>query len=154
VVRFGYGREAGPAPEPDAEVWLLHVLMPIPLWHRNQEARARAEAELQVAGGERDATATRLRGELLQAATALDAAAERVALYETDVVPQLEENLALLQRAYELGEVDVHQVSQTRERLLTATGQYIDALVTYYETAATLEGLVGTELWTEMEDTP
>jgi cobalt-zinc-cadmium efflux system outer membrane protein len=154
VVRFGYGREAGPAPEPDAEVWLLHVLMPIPLWHRNQEARARAEAELQVAGGERDATATRLRGELLQAATALDAAAERVALYETDVVPQLEENLALLQRAYELGEVDVHQVSQTRERLLTATGQYIDALVTYYETAATLEGLVGTELWTEMEATP
>jgi len=47
----------------------------------------------------------------------------------------------------------VHQVSQTRERLLTATGQYIDARITYYETAATLEGLVGTELWPETEGT-
>lgn len=151
---FSYGREAAPGPEAAADIWLFNLTFPIPLWRSNQEGRARAEAELRVADSEREATAMRLRGELLQASIALNAAAERVALYKTGVVPQLEANLSLLQRAYELGEVDVHQVSQTRERLLTATGQYIDARITYYETAATLEGLVGTELWPETEGTP
>ena len=154
TVGFSYGREAAPGPEAEADVWLFNLSFPIPLWRTNQEGRARAEAELVVADREREATATRLRSELLQASIALNAAVERVALYETGVVPQLEANLSLLQRAYELGEVDVHQVSQTRERLLTATGQYIDARITYYETAATLEGLVGTELWPETEGTP
>ncbi|MGC6514075.1 MAG: TolC family protein [Myxococcota bacterium] len=154
TVGFSYGREAAPGPEAEADVWLFNLTFPNPLWRTNQEGRARAEAELVVADREREATATRLRGELLQASIALNAAVERVALYETGVVPQLEANLSLLQRAYELGEVDVHQVSQTRERLLTATGQYIDARITYYETAATLEGLVGTELWPETEGTP
>ena len=35
-----------------------------------------------------------------------------------------------------------------------ATGQYIDARITYHETAATLEGLVGTELWPAQEVSP
>ena len=154
TIGFSYGREPAPGPEADADIWLFNLTFPLPLWRTNQGGRAHAEAGLVVADRERDATATRLRAELLQAAIALDAAVERVALYETGVVPQLEENLVLLQRAYELGEVDVHQVSQTRERLLTATGRYIDARITYHETAAALEGLVGTELWPAQEVSP
>lgn len=154
TVGFSYGREPAFGPEADADIWLFNLTIPVPVWHTNQEGRAHAEAELAIADRERVANATRLRAELLQAAIALDAAVERVALYETGVVPRLEENLMLLKRAYELGEVDVHQVSQTRERLLTATGQYIDARITYYETAAALEGLVGTELWPAQEGSP
>ncbi|CAN0447786.1 unnamed protein product, partial [Laminaria digitata] len=154
TVGLSHSREAAPGPEAEAQIWMFNLIVPIPLWRTNQEGRARAEAALVVADRERDATATRLRGQLLEAAIALNAAVKRVALYETGVVPQLESNLTLLQRAYELGEVDVHQVSQTRERLLTATGQYIDARITYYETLATLEGLVGTELWPGTETTP
>ena len=96
----------------------------------------------------------RLRGDLARAVDALDSAAARVALYDTGIVPHFEEALALLQRAYELGEVDVHEVSQTRQRLLNATAQYIDARVAYYETAAVLEGLVGTEVWLNTEGAP
>lgn len=154
TIGFSYGREGAPGPEADAHIWLFSLSLPFPVWRTNQEYRTRARAELLLADAERGATANRLRGELIRAAIALDAAAERVSMYETGVVPRLEENLALLQRAYELGEVDVHQVSQTRERLLTATGQYIDARITYYESAAMLEGLVGTELWPETEGAP
>src|SRR5690606_21011185 len=154
TVGLSYGREAAPGPEAEADVWLFNLTFPIPLWRTNQDGRARAEAELVVADREREATATRLRGDLLQAAIALNAAVDRVALYETGVVPQLEENLVLLQRSNALVEVDVHQVSQTRARPLTATGQYIDARITYPETAATLEGLVGTELWPAQEVSP
>jgi cobalt-zinc-cadmium efflux system outer membrane protein len=154
TVGLSYGHEPAPGPGAASDVWLLNLTFPIPIWRTNQEGRARAEAELLIADREREATATRLRGELHQAAIALNAAVQRVSVYETGVVLLLETNLSLLQRAYELGEADVHQVSQTHARLLTATGQYIDARVTYYETVATLEGLVGTELQARMEDIP
>lgn len=142
-----YGREAAPGPEATAEIWMLHVSLPVPALRRNQQGRALAEAEVLVAQSERHGTSAGLRAELLQAVNALEAAIERVSLYASDVVPHLESNLASLQRAYELGEVDVHDVSQTRARLLSATGQYIDARIAYYQSAAALEGLVGIALW-------
>lgn len=154
TVGVSYGREGAPVAGAPAHVWLFHVSVPVPLWRTNQPERARAAAALLVAGSDRDATAAQLRGELLQAAIAVNASAKRVSLYEKGVVPQLEKNLALLRRAFELGEVNVHQVSQTRERLLTATGQYLDARIAYYEAAATLEGLVGAELWPHAEAAP
>lgn len=148
-----YAREAGPGPEPEAHVLAFDLIVPLPLWRRNQGGRARAQAELRVADRERDRTVIRLRAELVEAADALDAAAARVARYERGVVPNLEKNLALLERAYDLGEVDVQQVFQTRSRLLDAGARYLDARIAYYAAAATLEGLVGAELWpTEEED--
>ena len=143
-----YGHEAAPGPDPEANIWMLSLTVPIPLARRNQGEIAQAEAQRRVADRQRAETLAQLRGDLTQAATALNAAADRVELYATRVMPRLEQNLNLLQRAYELGEVDVHQVSQTRQRLLDATRRYIDARVAYYDTAATLEGLIGTELWT------
>ncbi len=147
TIGLSYTREAGHGPDPPADIWSLSLGLPIPIWRQNPGPRARAAAEARIAEREQAATARRLRAELTEAAAALDAAAARVALYETGVVPRLEENLALLQTAFRLGEADVHQISQTRARLLEATGQHIQARRAWYETAATLEGLVGTEIW-------
>ena len=154
TVGVAYGREAAPGDEPEAHVWMLNLSVPIPLWRTNQGGQARAEAELLLADRERAETVRRLRSEIVQTGFALDAAADRVELYATGVVPRLEENLALLQRAYELGEADILQVSQTRQRLLDASVQYLDARIAYYETATALEGLVGTNLWSSNEGTP
>jgi outer membrane protein, heavy metal efflux system len=146
-----YGRESAPGPETGANLWMLNLSVPMPLWRTNQAGKARAQAELLVADGERTQAVTRLRSELVQTAIALNAAVDRVELYDTGVVPQLEKNLALLRRAYELGEVDIHQLSQTHQRLLDAMSQYLDARTVYFETNATLEGLLGTELWSGAE---
>ena len=144
-----YGREAAPGPEPETEVWLVNLGVPLPVWRGSEGAVARARAQVELGQRQRAETHRRLRAELVGAARALDSAAAQVALYETDVVPQLERNLRLLQRAFELGEVDIHQVSQTRQRLLDASARHLAARVGYYEAAATLEGLVGAELWPE-----
>ena len=130
---------------------MLNLTMPIALWDRNQGERARAEASLRVWDRERAETVAQLRSELIQAAIKLNTALDRVELYSTEVMPHLEKNLVLLQRSYELGEVDVHQVSLTRQRLLDATSRYLEARVTYFEMAATLENLIGSELWSTME---
>lgn len=140
-------KEAGLNGDIDEWIWLAHLRLPVPVWKTNQAAKVRAEAEELVAELALEQTIVRLSRELADAVRSLHAAAERVALYQDDIVPHLQENLSLLHRAYELGEVGIHELSQTRERLLTATGQYIDARIAYYEAAATLEGLVGTELW-------
>ncbi|MCB9727899.1 MAG: TolC family protein [Deltaproteobacteria bacterium] len=154
TVGLSYGREAAPGPGPAAHVWLVNLSVPLPMVHANQGPRERALAELRLADREREASVIALRSALEQAARALDAAVDRVELYSEEVMPQLERNLALLGRAYELGEVDIHQVSQTRQRLLDASSRYLDARIAYFETAATLEGLVGTELWTDAEVAP
>ena len=147
TVGVSYSRESAPSPEPGANVWMFNIAMPIPMWRNNQVGKARARAELLVADSERSQEVARLTGDLEQNVIALNADAERVQLYETTVLPRLEKNLALLRRAFELGEVNVHQVSQTQQRLLSGMSQYLDARADYYERRAALESLLGTEIW-------
>ncbi len=141
-----YSREAGLAGQPDARILLFGLSLPIPLWQRNQGGVARAQAELSVARRQQQQVAVVLESKLRQTANAMNAAAQGVELYERSVIPQLEKNLQSLQRAYELGEVGLLPVSQTRDRLLQGSKQYLDARFTYFRSLAALEGFVGTEL--------
>ncbi len=149
-----YAHESAPGPfgGSASNIWMFNISVPLPAWRTNQAGRARAEAEVLAAAADRDATVAELRGQLTEAVVALNAAAERVALYETEIIPQIEQNLTLVERAWELGELDIHQVSQTRERLFTATTHYTDARIAWVESAAVLEGLTGTELWVSSGD--
>ncbi len=153
ILGINYAREAGFGAEPEAQIWSLSLGLPIPLWRGNWGAQARAEAELLIADRARLETVAQLRSALAQSNIVLNAAVERVQLYATGVVPKLEQNLNMLQRAYELGDVDVHQVSQTRQRLLDAMSQYLDARIAYFSAATTLESLIGVEPWTITERT-
>lgn len=144
TVGLFYGREAAPGASPEAHIWLVNLSTPLALWRTNQAGQVKAQVELEIARRQHDAQVIALRGQLTEALIELDAGLERVALYEQSIIPQVEQNLALLQRSYELGEIDVHQVSQTRERLLTVTGQYIDARSSYHTAVVTLEALIGT----------
>jgi cobalt-zinc-cadmium efflux system outer membrane protein len=146
TVGVAYESEAAPTGEGRHQSWTVRMIIPLPLWSQNQVARARAEAELVLADREREETITRLRVEVREATSALNAAAERVTLYQNAVVPQLEENLVRLERAYELGEVGAHEVFQTRARLLEGISGYIDARVAYFDAAAALKQVVGTEI--------
>jgi len=154
TIAVSYAQEGEPSGEPAPQTWMLSVSVPIPLWQRNQGPRQHAQADLAVARQQHHAAALKLRAELTAAASALTASAQRVEQYQRAVIAPLEQNLDLLQRAFELGEVDVYQVSQTRESLLDAYAHYLDARHEYYQAAALLEGLVGAELWTSKGSAP
>ena len=148
---------SGSGPSQSAHIGMLTLGLPLNVWRRNQDEIVRAQASITLAERERVQTLIELERDLCVASTSVEAAITLLDLYATDIIPQLKTHLALLERAYELGEVDIHQVSQTRERLLDAMTQYIQARVLYFERAATLEGLVGTEQWgtpTSTQDTP
>lgn len=143
-----YGTEANPGGGADARVWSAQIALPLPLWRRNQQQVSAARGELAVIQAERLHMLTELRGELQEAFAALQAARQRVQLYRSGVVPRLEEVLLLVQRSYELGEADVYEVSQTRERLFEAARGRLSALSSYYEAVVDLERAVGVELIT------
>jgi cobalt-zinc-cadmium efflux system outer membrane protein len=151
TIGLSYGQEAGPGPEADAQIWMVGLSLPIPVARTRAAEQARAAAEIVRRERLGDATAARLRADLVEAASEIDAAAARVALYREAIVPRLQENLDRLRKAHALGEVDVHQVSSTRQRLLQATGRYLDARARYHEATAALEALVGTEVDHVME---
>lgn len=143
TVGFAWAREGDAADPPNVGVFTLGI--PLPVWNRNQGDRALAGVEANTARAELDAARTRLAAALGRAANQVDAAAERVRIYGTDILPTVQRNLELIRRAYDLGEMDIHAVSQTRERVLNMQARAIDARGAYYRALAELEALVGTD---------
>lgn len=142
------GRESEPGSGVDSRVGLVMVTLPLPFWKRNQAARAQTRADLSVAGVELENLKYVLALNARRAVDSLNTAAERVRTYSREVVPRFAENLSLLQRAFELGEVDIIEVFVARNNFLLIQNEAIDAYATYFEAMYTVETIVGAEVTT------
>lgn len=119
----------------------------VPSFALNQAAIARTTAERGVAEAREDALASQIEVRLERLRTAVNAAAERVDSYGSDILPRFEENLTMLRRAFELGEIDLLRVSVALERFLTVQQDALAAHVDYFAAVAALEAQVGEEIW-------
>jgi cobalt-zinc-cadmium efflux system outer membrane protein len=142
-----YRREGNPSAEGPSDIVLGTLSIPIPSFHTNQGDRARARADLSVAEAERGAASLLLEGQVAQARAEMASAAERVRSYGTEVLPRFEENLALLRRSFELGEIDLLALSIGRERFLRIQSDALDAQIDFFVALANLERTVGVDLW-------
>ncbi len=125
----------------------LTLSLPIPLGRRNQGPRAAARAEARIAQAEERAFGSRLDSRIARHRSAVAAAAARLRAFGTEILPTFEENLRLIQRALELGEIDILQVSVARERFLHIQNDALDAYSDYFRAVADLEASIGTDLW-------
>jgi cobalt-zinc-cadmium efflux system outer membrane protein len=142
-----FGREYEPGAMTGAsKIALFMFTLPLPLWKRNQANRAQSKAELSVAEQELEATRYGLALSALRAVDALNTAAERVRTYSSEVVPRFQENLDLLQRAFELGEVDILEVFVARENFMRIQAEALDAYRSYFDAEYTLETILGSPL--------
>lgn len=139
-------REGNPGPEGEAYIVLGSAQLTIPTFQRNQAERAKAGADAHVARTERDAARTLLEADVAEAHSRVTAAARRVKSYGTEVTPRLEENLTLLRRAFELGEIDLLELSMGRERFLRIQGDALTAWLDHFLALADLERVVGAEI--------
>ena len=143
------GREYEPsASTGPSKVAMGLITVPLPLWKRNQAARAQTKAELTVAEQELEATRYTLALSARRAVDSVNTAAERVRTYSVEVVPRFVENLNLLQRAFELGEVDILEVFVARENFLRIQNEALDAYRAYYDAVYTLESMLGSPIAT------
>ncbi|MEB2312056.1 MAG: TolC family protein [Polyangiaceae bacterium] len=128
------------------------VSLPLPGFQRNQGERARARAELRVREAERAAAQRLLAGEIAQARSEVVAAAARTRAYGDEIIPGFEENLTLLRRSFELGEIDLLALSTARERFLRIQSDALAAHDDYFVALAGLERVVGVDLWRDDHD--
>jgi len=142
-----YTRESIPAARIYEHLIQGVMTFPIPFSQRNQAGRAEARADLAVVQSEKQAFRQTLEARLTRAAISVNADAKRIAAYGTEILPAFEGNLALLKRAFELGEVDLLQVLVARERLLRIQQDALTAHQDYYRDVASLEAEVGAEVW-------
>lgn len=142
-----YRREGNPTMEGPYNTVMGAVSIPIPSFQRNQGNRARARADVTVAEAELAASRQLLDGDIAQARSEVVAAARRTHAYGTEIVPRFEENLALLRRSFELGEIDILALSAGRERFLRIQSDALVAQQDYFVALAGLERVVGVDLW-------
>ena len=140
-----YENEAEPGTDP-ARVISGTISVPIPLWVGSTPERARARAGIAQAEGRHVALTTSLEAQIIQARQRVEANANSARVYGTEILPTLERNLALLQKAFELGEIDIHQVMVAQERFLKTQQDALQAFADYYDAWAELEATVGGEL--------
>ena len=106
----------------------LKLSIPIPLFDKNQagvlEARARqSSSEIRLMAATRNAERE------VETAYASFLNAEKVlSLYKSNIIPQLEENLALTEEAYRLGEVGILEVIQEQKKFFEVNDSYLVAL--------------------------
>lgn len=142
-----YQHEGSRAPEGSTNIVLGVVSLPIPVFARNQGDRATARAELSVARAEFGAVQQLLAGRIAEARSEVVAAAKRTRTYGTEILPRFEENLTLLRRSFELGEIDIMALSTGRERFLRIQNDALLAQRDYFVALAGLERIVGVDLW-------
>lgn len=142
-----YRREGNPTAEGPYDIVLGTLAFTIPSFQTNQGERALARARATVARAEQSATLTLLEGQLAQAHSEVTAAAQRVRSYGSEILPRFEENLGLLRRSFELGEIDMLSLLIGRERFLKIQSDALDTYLDYFVALANLERTVGIDLW-------
>ncbi len=152
TVGVQYRREGNPSTEGPYDIVMGALSVPLPTMQRNQGDRARARAEVIVARAELDATRRQLRVQLAEARSEMAAAAQRTRAYGTEILPRFAENLSLLRRSFEVGEIDILALSVGRERLLRIQSDALAAQLDYFVAMAALERLVGADLWRDEHD--
>ncbi|HEY3309241.1 MAG TPA: TolC family protein [Desulfuromonadaceae bacterium] len=124
----------------------LKLSIPIPLFDRNQAAMKTARTK-KNASEQRYITARKnIEREVETAYTKLNSAEATVALYAKEILPQLEENLKLVQEAYRLGEIGILAVIEEQKKYFEVNDGYLAALHSRQTALVKLEAAVATDL--------
>lgn len=152
-----YRREGNPSTEGPYNIFMGVLSLPIPSFQMNQGERARTRADVLIAQAELSASRRLLQGQIAEAHSEVVAAAARTKAYGSQILPRFQENLTLLRRSFELGEIDILALSTGRERFLRIQSDALLAQQDYFVALAGLERVVGVDLWRDdhhEEDTP
>ena len=119
------------------------VSIGLPVFNRNQGGIASAVGEQTQAVRTREFLEATIRRDVAVAYGQYRAAAEKLVLYTTQILPRAEANLQTVRAAYNAGEFSVFEVVNEQRRLNENVTNYNRALEEYYTTLTALEAAVG-----------
>jgi outer membrane protein, heavy metal efflux system len=122
------------------------VSIGLPIFNRNQGGIASASGEQIQAVRNREFLEATIRRDVAIAYSQYRAAAEKLVLYATQIMPRAEANLQTVRAAYNTGEFSIFEVVAEQRRLTENVTGYNQVLEEYYSALAALEAAVGKPL--------
>jgi len=124
----------------------LGVSIDIPIFNRNQGEIASATSAQVQAVRQREFLEATIKRDVAVAYRQYRAAAEKLVLYATQILPRAEANLNTVRAAYGFGEFSVFEVVNEQRRLNENVSGYNQTLRDYYTALAQLEAALGIAL--------
>lgn len=140
--RYGQGRStvdlpAGVFPQRERSL-TFGAAVEIPLFNKNQGAKAEAEISIKQARTRREFAERIVRSEILSAFQRIEASNRAVSTLENAALPRTAQNVETFRRVYEIGEIKITDLINEQRRLLDANRDLTEALTANYRAKADL----------------
>ncbi len=119
------------------------VSIGIPVFNRNQGAKAESAAAISQARTRREFLETLVRSEVESAYARYEAAREAVATFEQGVIARSTDNIRVVRAAYELGQFSITDLLNEQRRLVDSQRDFTEALSEQYRALADLQKALG-----------
>ena len=119
------------------------VSIGLPIFNRNQGARAEAEIAIEQTKRRRAFAESRVRAEVASAFARMQAAESAVATFETGVIERSEANVASVRGAYLVGAYRITELLSEQRRLVESQREFTETLAEAYRALADLEAAIG-----------
>lgn len=114
------------------------VAIGIPIFNKNQGARAEAEIAIRQAQERRAFAEQVIRSEIVAAFQRIEATNRALSILETGVLPRSRVNVETIQKVYEIGELKITDLIAEQRRLLDANRDVTETLTERYRANADL----------------
>ena len=119
------------------------VAIGLPLFNKNQGAKAEAEIAIRQAQSRREYAEKVVRSEIFAAYQRHEAASRAVSTLQNAAIPRSTQNVETFRRVYEIGEIKITDLIAEQRRLLDATRDLTEALTERYRAQADLNIALG-----------
>ena len=119
------------------------VSIGIPVFNRNQGAKAEATAAISHARTRREFLEAVVRSEVQSAYARYEAARAAVNTFEQGVIARSNDNIRVIRAAYELGQFSITELLNEQRRLVDSQREFTDALSERYRALADLQSAIG-----------
>lgn len=114
------------------------VSIGIPVFNKNQGAKAEAEISIRQAQERRAFAEQVIRSEIVTAFQRIEASNRALSILETGVLPRSRSNVETIQKVYEIGELKITDLIAEQRRLLDANRDVTETLTERYRANADL----------------
>jgi cobalt-zinc-cadmium efflux system outer membrane protein len=119
------------------------VSISIPVFNRNQGAKAEAELAILQAQRRREFTEQLVRAEVQSAYKRYEATRSAIATYEQGVLERSRQNITAVRGAYQVGAFRVTELLSEQRRFVDSQREFTETLAEYYRALADLQSAIG-----------
>jgi cobalt-zinc-cadmium efflux system outer membrane protein len=130
----------------DDNALVAEIVMPLPVFNRNQGARQAAERRIAMAREDRRAAAVVIGTRLANVHQQLTLSEFESTRLRDEVLPEAAATYESARTAYQRGRLRLTDVLDTQRTLFDLRSRYFDALGTYHQNRADIERLIGAPL--------